>query len=180
MRTIISQEQLQEGVQRLANEIREYYQGKSLTMIGVLADSLIFLGDLVRSVGLPHRLGIVPAHRSASQDLLPGPLVVVPEQLRFEVEHRDVLLVDELLDSGDTLNELIPQIDDLGPKSVRVAVLLRKQGRQKPGTIEPAFVGFDIPEGYAVGYGMSYNDRFRELPYIAQLDPEDFIQDAGT
>lgn len=173
MRVIIDQDQLQEGVRRLAGEIREHYNGKRLTMLGVLADSIVFLSDLVRMVGLPHRLGIVVARRAANQDVLPGPLVVLPDQLRSEVQDRDVLLVDELLDSGKTLWSLIPQIDELAPRSLRTVVLLRKTGAQTT-PVNPNFVGFEIPEGFAVGYGLHYRDRYRELPHIAQMEPDDF------
>jgi hypoxanthine phosphoribosyltransferase len=88
------------------------------------------------------------------------------------VQGRNVLLVDDIFDTGNTLWELIPQIDELGPTSVHCAVLLQKEGRgQAP--MKPDFVGFTIPDKFVVGYGLDYNDHYRNLPYLAELEPSE-------
>jgi hypoxanthine phosphoribosyltransferase len=92
--------------------------------------------------------------------------------LSSDVRSRDVLLVDDIFDTGNTLWELLPQIDELGATSVRSAVLLRKAGRAK-APIKPDFVGFDIPDAFVVGYGLDFRDRYRNLPYVAVLEPSE-------
>jgi len=98
--------------------------------------------------------------------------VITTDLLSSGVQNRDVLLVDDIFDTGHTLYELIPQIDELGPSSVRSAVLLRKQGRCEV-SLKPDFVGFDIPNEFVVGYGLDYNDQYRNLPYVAVLEPHE-------
>jgi hypoxanthine phosphoribosyltransferase len=85
---------------------------------------------------------------------------------------RDVLLVDDIFDTGHTLLEVISLLDELGPKSIRSAVLLRKHGRQEVD-VQPDFVAFEIPDQFVVGYGLDYRDAYRNLPYVAALEPED-------
>ncbi len=89
-----------------------------------------------------------------------------------DIQRRDVLLVDDIFDTGRTLWELIPQIDELGPTSVRSAVLLEKKGRCEVA-MKPDFVGFTIPDEFVVGYGLDYNDMHRNLPYVAALEPQE-------
>jgi hypoxanthine phosphoribosyltransferase len=102
----------------------------------------------------------------------PGPLVINTDLLTDGIEGRDVLLVDDIFDTGHTLSELVPQIDDLGPASIRTAVLLMKQGQCKVDR-KPDFVGFEVPNEFVVGYGLDYNDHYRNLPHIAVLEPAD-------
>jgi hypoxanthine phosphoribosyltransferase len=92
--------------------------------------------------------------------------------LMSDIRGRHVLLVDDIFHTGNTIWELIPQLDELGPESVRVAVLLRKEGQCRVPK-QPDFVGFDIPNGFVVGYGLDYEDRYRNLPYVAMLEPQE-------
>ena len=98
--------------------------------------------------------------------------------LSYGVQGRHVLLVDDIFHTGQTLWDLIPQIDELGPASVRSAVLLQKKGRAK-WTLKPDFVGFTIPNEFVVGYGLDYRDRYRNLPYLAALEPEELAEESS-
>ena len=129
MKTLLSEEELQEGIRRLAEEIRGHYDGRPLTIVGVLIGSVVLLADLIRLLDMPLRVGLVQARSYARGSTRPGPLAIDVDLLSCDVRGRDVLLVDDIFDTGNTLWELVPQIDDLGPTSVRTAVLLRKQGR---------------------------------------------------
>jgi hypoxanthine phosphoribosyltransferase len=170
MKTLLTEEQLRQGVERLAGEIRQHYQGRPLTIIGVLIGSVVFLVDLIRRLDVPLRLNLVQARNDHHGSTRPGPLVIDLDLLASDVRARDVLLVDDIFHTGKTLWELLPQIDELGPTSVRSAVLLRKAGQcQVP--IKPDFVAFDIPDTFVVGYGLDYRDAYRHLPYIAELEP---------
>ena len=171
MKTLITEEQLHQGVRRLADEIGADYHDRPLTIIGVLIGSIVFLTDLIRQLDGSLRVGLVQA-RSYRQNTRPGSLVLNLDLLSTDVRGRDVLLVDDIFDTGNTLWELVPQIDELGPSSVRTAVLLRKEGRCEV-SMKPDFVGFDIPDSFVVGYGLDYHDLYRNLPYVAQLEPEE-------
>jgi hypoxanthine phosphoribosyltransferase len=119
---------------------------------------------------MPLRVGVVQAssYRGTPQR---GPLVINAELMPDIADHQ-VLVVDDILDTGHTLVELMALLEKLGPRSVRTAVLLRKTGRQEVA-FEPDFVGFEIPDEFVVGYGLDYRDAFRNLPYVAALDSSD-------
>jgi hypoxanthine phosphoribosyltransferase len=175
MKTLLSEDQLREGIRRLAGEIQKQYQGKPLTIVGVLIGSVVLLADLIRMLDLPLRVEMVQARSYRGASTRPGPLVVNLELLSTGIQGRNVLLVDDIFDTGHTLWELIPQIDELGPSSVRSAVLLQKEGRCEV-SMKPDFVGFTIPNEFVVGYGLDYNDQYRNLPYLAVLEPGEIKQ----
>ena len=170
MKTLLTEDQLRQGIDRLAGEIRQHYQQRPLTIVGVLTHSIMLMTDLVRRLDNPMRIELIQARNSSQRSTRPGPLVIDLDLLSSDVRGRDVLLVDDIFHTGKTLWELLPQIDELGPTSVRSAVLLRKAGQcQVP--IKPDFVAFDIPDTFVVGYGLDYRDAYRHLPYIAELEP---------
>jgi hypoxanthine phosphoribosyltransferase len=174
MKTLLSEEQLRDGIRRLAENIRSHYQGKPLTIVGVLIGSIVLLADLIRLLDMPIRVELVQA-RSYRNGTRPGPLVLNTDLLSEGIRGRDVLLVDDIFDTGHTLFELIPQIDELGPATLHSAVLLMKQGRGEV-PMKPDFVGFEVPDAFVVGYGLDYRDQYRNLPYIATLEPGDMVE----
>jgi len=178
MKTLINEEQLGEGIRRLAAEIHKHYEDKPLTIIGVMIGSVVLLADLIRLLDLPLRVELVQARSYRAGSTRPGPLVINVELLSRGIQGRDVLLVDDIFDTGHTLWELIPQIDELGPASVRSAVLLWKEGRSEVA-MKPDFAAFTIPNEFVVGYGLDYHDRYRNLPYLAALEPHE-IEDQAT
>jgi hypoxanthine phosphoribosyltransferase len=167
MDVLLSAERIQARVGELARQIAQDYHGQPLTIVGVLTGSLIFLADLVRRLDLPLRIGLLQASSYRGAVTAPGELRVGPD-LVPDVRGRHVLLLDDILDTGQTLAHLVRHLHDLGPLSVRVAVLLRKLGRQTV-VLEPDYFGFDIPNAFVVGYGLDYNDEYRNLPYLAVL-----------
>ncbi|MEN6459360.1 MAG: phosphoribosyltransferase family protein [Thermoguttaceae bacterium] len=172
MKTLIPEEQVRNGIHRLAAEIQQHYDSKPLTLVGVMIGSVVLLADLIRLLDAPLRAELLHARCDREKGICQGPLVIDEDLLSFGVRGRHVLLVDDIFHTGRTLWDLIPQIDDLGPLSVRTAVLLQKAGKTEV-PLKPDFVGFTIPEVFVVGYGLDYNDRYRSLPYLAALDPED-------
>jgi hypoxanthine phosphoribosyltransferase len=167
MEVLLSAEQIQTRVGELARQIAADYHGQPLTIVGVLTGSLVFLADLVRRLDLPLRIGLIQASSYRGAVTAPGELHVGPD-LVPDVRGRHVLLLDDILDTGQTIGHLVRHLRDLGSLSVRVAVLLRKLGRQTVA-LEPDYSGFDIPDAFVVGYGLDYNDEYRNLPYIAVL-----------
>lgn len=176
MKVLLTEEQLREGVHRMAGQIRQRYQGRPLTIIGVMIGSLVVVADLIRLLDIPLRVEFVQTRSYRKNSTRPGPLAINLDLLSTDVRDRDVLLVDDIFDTGHTLWELVPEIDALGPASVHTAVLLRKQGRDEV-PMKPDFVCFDIPDAFVVGYGLDYNDLYRNLPYVAVLEPHELAEE---
>src|SRR5207244_10325250 len=137
-------------------------QGKPVTIVGVLTGCLMFLADLVRHLDLPLRIGLIQASSYRGEVTTPGQLKIAPELIP-DLRGRNVLLLDDILDTGQTLGYLVKHLQTVGVASLRVAVLLRKQGRQTM-PLEPEYCGFQIPDAFVVGYGLDYNDEYRHLP----------------
>ena len=169
MRELLSQRRLAQGVEQLAQQIVDCYGESPLTIIGVLTGSVVFLADLIRQLEMPLRVGVVqaPSYEGTERGGL-----TINSDLMLDIQGRDVLLLDDILDSGHTLRNLITLTQQLGPRSVRTAVLLRKTGCQQVA-LEPDFVCFDIPDEFVVGYGLDYQDAYRNLSFVAALEPGD-------
>jgi hypoxanthine phosphoribosyltransferase len=164
---LISESQIQDRLREMGREIEDDYRNKPLTIVAVLTGSLIALADLVRQIRIPLRIALVQAssYRGATTT---ATTLVINEAFAPDVSGRDVLLLDDILDTGHTLAALVQHIEDRGAGSVRTAVLLRKIGRQI-APLEPNYCGFVIPDAFVVGYGLDYNDDYRHLPYVGVL-----------
>ncbi len=169
MKTLLNEIELNEGVERLASEINEHYGNRPLTIIGVLTGSIVMLADVIRKLQMPLRVGVVQT--SSYQGTERGALTINAEMM-LDITGRDVLLIDDIFDTGHTLTEVTELMNDLGPTSLKSAVLLLKTGRQEVDW-KPDFVAFDIPDEFVVGYGLDYNDEYRNLPFLACLGPAD-------
>ncbi len=176
MKILLNETELRNGVQQLADSINNEYRGRPLTIIGVLTGSIVLLADVIRKLEMPLRVGVV--HTSSYVGTQRGALTINAE-IMLDITNRDVLLVDDIFDTGHTLNEVIALMNDLGPKSLKSAVLLLKTGRQEVD-YRPDFVAFDIPDEFVVGYGLDYNDEYRNLPYLASLEPTDIQSSTDT
>ena len=171
MKTLIDADRIRDEVAGLGRRIADEYRGRPLTILGVLTGSIIFVADLMRQIDLPHRVGLIEASSYRGRTTRAGELTVSTD-LVPEIAGRDVLLVDDIFDTGRTLVELIAAVEARGPASVRSAVLLWKEGRSEV-TIEPDYHCFKIPDVFVVGFGLDYDDDYRHLPSIAVLDESD-------
>lgn len=169
MRVLLSADQIQSSVDRLAAEICQREAGRPLTVIAVMTGSIIFLADLIRKLDMPLCVGVIQARSYQGTDR--GALSVNADMLP-EVADRDVLVVDDIFDTGHTLVEVLAMLEGLNPRSVQTAVLVLKQGKQRV-SLRPDYVGCEIPDVFVVGYGLDYNDAYRNLPYLAALEPSD-------
>jgi hypoxanthine phosphoribosyltransferase len=167
MDILLPADRIQHRVAELARQIARDYQGKQLTIVGVLNGCLMFVPDLVRHLDLPLEIGFLRASSYRGETTRPGTLHIISELLP-EVAGRNVLLLDDILDTGQTLHQLLALVKRHQPASLRVGVLLRKIGQQEI-PIVPDYCGFDIPNTFVVGYGLDYDGEFRHLPYIAVL-----------
>ncbi|WP_231734139.1 hypoxanthine phosphoribosyltransferase [Calycomorphotria hydatis] len=168
MKTLHSPEEIQLRVAEIGRQVAADYDGKPLTLLGVLTGSLVFLADLMRQISLPHRVGLVQASSYRGQVTTPGDLTI-NDSLLPDLKGRDVLLVDDIFDTGRTLDALIRRIEQEEPKSIRSAVLLWKTARREIDRT-PDYCGFEIPDEFVVGYGLDYNDEYRHLPFVGVLE----------
>jgi hypoxanthine phosphoribosyltransferase len=154
-------------VEELASDIMRAYDGKPVTVVGILTGCLIFTADLIRRIDLPLRVAFLTASSYRGATTVPG-LLEIRDDLLPDIAGRHILLLDDILDTGKTLTRVVAHLIDRGAASVKVGVLLRKVGRQEV-PFEPDFVGFAIPDKFVVGYGLDYNDEYRHLPFIGVL-----------
>jgi len=170
VKTLLSESEVKTGVARMAARIADDYRGRPVTILGVMTGSVVLLADLIRQLDMPLRVGVVQAssYRGATSR---GELVINVE-LMPDVADRDVLLVDDIFDTGHTLVGLLKLLEPLQVRSVRTAVLLLKEGRQQV-EYRPDYVAFSIPDEFVVGYGLDYRDTYRNLPFVATLEPAD-------
>lgn len=167
---LYSEELLASKVAELGAKITEDYMGKELLVIGVLKGANIFLSDLVRKIDLPVKLDFIAASSYGSSTESSG-VVRILKDLDYSIEGKHVLIVEDIIDTGLTLHYLLDNFKARNPKSVSVCTLLDKPERRKV-EIDVAYVGFDIPDEFIVGYGIDYAEKYRNLPYIATLKPE--------
>ena len=171
MKLLIGEDEIRERVAELGRQIVADYREGPVTVLGVLTGSIIFLADLIRAVDLPIRVGLIQASSYRGRATRPGELAVSTDLLP-DVAGQNVVLVDDIFDTGHTLATLCDLIRAKQPRSLRSAVLLWKEGRSQVA-IEPDYNCFRIPDVFVVGYGLDYNDQYRHLPYIAALEPGD-------
>ena len=171
MKQVLSPTQISDGVEKLAAQLREIYGDRPVTIVAILTGSLVLLADLIRELGMPLRVALIHASRHRTPDQ-PGEMTAVDDSILPKFKTRDVLVIDDIFDTGHTLVEVLAQLLGHEPKSLRTAVLMGKIGRSEVA-IHPDIVMFDIPDEFVVGYGLDYEDRYRNLPYVAALEPAD-------
>jgi hypoxanthine phosphoribosyltransferase len=174
MKVLFDKETLHHGVAEMAEGIERAYEGRQLTIVGVLTGSVVLLADLIRLIEQPMRVGVIQASSYRGATTERGDLIINSE-LMLDISARDVLLVDDIFDTGHTLKNVVEKLHEFGPRSVKSAVLLRKKGRQETD-YEPDFTAFQIPDEFVVGYGLDYEDLYRNLPYLAALEDEDIMR----
>lgn len=171
MKVLYSPAEIRVSIERLGAEISERYRGREVTLLSVLRGGLIFTADLLRALDLSVRLDAVRARTYHGASHAPGEAEVsFPPGLALAGAH--VLIVDDILDTGVTLSRIIQEVQTRGAESVASVVLLDKPDRRIV-SIEADWVGFRIPNVWVVGYGLDHAERFRNLPHLAALEPQD-------
>jgi hypoxanthine phosphoribosyltransferase len=166
---LISQQAIAHRVRSLAKQIEKDFVGRDLVIVALLNGTVVFLADLLRRLSLPLRLDFIGV--SSYGGGTESTELVFTKELRLDVSGRDVLLVDDILDTGKTLFRVSAKLRRLGPRQIKICVLLDKPSRR----VEPIaadYIGFTIPNHFVVGYGLDYAERFRNLPFVGVLHPE--------
>ena len=174
---LVSEEQIQARTAELAADVARDYgptlDGQDLLLITVLKGAVMFVTDLARAIPLPTQLEFMAVSSYGSSTSSSG-VVRILKDLDRDIADRDVLIVEDIVDSGLTLSWLMRNLATRGPKSLRVCTLLRKPDAVR-ADVDIAYIGFDIPNEFVVGYGLDYNERYRNLPFIGVLK-EDAIR----
>lgn len=167
---LYSREAIAQKVEELGRRITQDYQGKTPLLISVLRGSVVFSADLLRHIDLACEIDFMAVSSYGDQAQSSG-VVRILKDLETHIGDRDVIIVEDILDSGLTLSYLVKNLASRKPASIRLATLLHKEGKQKVDIV-PDYVGFSCPDEFVVGYGLDFAERYRNLPYIGVLKPE--------
>lgn len=168
---LISQSQIARRVRQLTNQLKADFAGRDLVVVSLLTGTVMFLADLIRHLDLPLRLDFIGVS-SYGAGTTSGELAFT-KQLRLKVDGRDVLLVDDILDTGKTLAKVREVLQAQNPRQIKTCVLLDKKSR-RVAPVEADYVGFEIPDYFVVGYGLDFAERYRNLPFVGVLKPEQY------
>jgi len=164
---LVPADDLSRRVRELAAEVSRDYAGKDLVLIGVLKGAVFFLADLMRAIEIPVEVDFMAVASYGSATKSSG-VVRILKDLDAAIDGRDVLIVEDIVDSGLTLQYLLRNLAGRNPRSLEVCALLIKPERRKV-ELETRYVGFEIPDRFAIGYGLDHAERYRNLPYVAAL-----------
>lgn len=167
---LFDEETLAKKVKELGQQIASDYHGEDLLVVGILKGANVFMGDLIRKIDLPIQIDFM-AVSSYGHSTESSGVVKINKDLDCEIEDRNVLIVEDIVDSGLTLKYLAENLTSRGPKSLKICALLDKPERRKTN-IKIDYKGFDIPDVFIVGYGIDFAEKYRNLPYIASLKEE--------
>ena len=168
VRCLITESEIEHAVVNLGRRISDEYRGQPLTVIGILTGSIMLVTDLMRQIDVPHKLGLVHASSYRGQATTAGGLRVDLSDLP-DLTNRHVLVIDDIFDTGKTMDAILDRVRQASPLSVKSVVLLWKKQRTEVALV-PDYFAFEIPNEFVVGYGLDFNDEYRHLPYIGVIE----------
>lgn len=166
---LFTEEEIQEKVAQLGRQIMADYEGEDLLVVGILKGAFIFMADLVRKIDIPLELDFMSVSSYGSSTTSSGEVRIMKD-LDYSIENKSVLIVEDIVDTGLTLNYICEILKKRGPKSVKICCLLDKPSRRK-SPIKPDYVGYSIPDEFVVGYGLDYAGQYRGYPAVCILKP---------
>lgn len=164
---VLTEKDIDETVTALARQISEDYRGRQLVLIGVLKGAFVFMADLMRKLTIPVLIDFIRVSSYGQQDVSSGEIHRITD-LTMDIRNKDVLVVEDILDTGLTMQEIVSHLLSLNPRSVRVCALIDKSGRRRTD-FQADYTGHSIEEGFLVGYGLDYAEQHRYLPAIYEL-----------
>ena len=168
---LVSEEQLRQKVAELGAQISRDYEGRDLLMVSILKGGAVFMADLMRTVTIPCAIDFMVVSSYGGANTESTGLVKIVKDLDADLSGKDVLIVEDILDTGITLSNLLPMLRLRNPNSVRLCTILSIPSRRK-ADIEPVYLGFEVPDEFVVGYGLDFDEKYRNLPYVGVLKPE--------
>lgn len=170
LKVLLTEEELKERIDELGAMISRDYAGKNLLMVSVLKGSIAFMADLMRAIDIPVAIDFMATSSYGAGTKTSG-VVKIVKDLDLNLAEYDVLLVEDILDSGRTLSYLLELLESRQPKSVKICTLLDKPERREVD-VPVAYTGFTVPDEFVIGYGLDFDEKYRNLPYIGVLKPE--------
>lgn len=167
---LLTEQQIKDKVKELGAQIAKDYAGKNLMLVGLLKGSVVFMTDLMRAIDIPVAIDFMSVS-SYGKGVKTSGVVKIIKDLDVEIKDYDILIVEDILDSGMTLSYITQMLQNRGPKSIRLCTLLDKPERHKVD-VHIDYCGFVVPDEFIVGYGLDYAEKYRNLPYIGVLKPE--------
>ena len=168
---LLSEEQIQAKVKELAAQLSREYAGKDPVFVGVLKGVVVFFADMIRNIDIPCQIDFM--YISSYSGTTTTGRTEIRKDVSVDIRGRHVVILEDIFDTGTSLTFTVNHLMNKEPASLRVCTLLDKPERRKPGvTLQPEYVGFTIPNEFVVGYGLDYNEHYRNLPYIGILKPE--------
>ena len=168
---LVTEEQLKAKVNELGAQITKDYEGRDLLLVSILKGSVVFMADLMRAIRMPCGIDFMVVSSYGGANTTSTGLVKIVKDLDQDLSGKDLLIVEDILDTGITLSHLVPMLKLRNPASVRLCTILSKPSRRK-ADIEPDYLGFEVPDEVVVGYGLDYDEKYRNLPYVGVLKPE--------
>lgn len=168
---LLTEQQIQDRIEELGQELSREYEGKFPVVVGVLKGVVVFYADMVRKIRVPCEMDFMSI--SSYKGTESTGTTVVRKDVGADIKGRHVLILEDIYDTGNSLNFTYHHLLSKEPASIKICTLLDKPGRRKPGiTLKPDYVGFTIPDAFVVGYGLDFNEKYRNLPYVGILKPE--------
>lgn len=166
---LVSEQQLKDKVAQLGAQISQDYAGKDLVLVSILKGAVVFMADLMRAVTIPCSIDFMVVSSYGAGTTTTG-LVKIIKDLDSDLSGKDVLIVEDILDTGVTLSNLVPMLKMRDPNSLRSCAILDKPSRRR-ADIQADYIGFQVPDEFVVGYGLDYDEKYRNLPYVGVLKP---------
>ena len=169
-RILVSEEQLKAKVAELGDQITRDYEGRQLVLVSILKGSVVFMADLMRAIHMPCSIDFMVVSSYGGANTSSTGLVKIIKDLDQDLTGKDLLIVEDILDTGITLSHLVPMLQLRNPASVKLCTILSKPSRRKVD-LHPDYLGFEVPDEFVVGYGLDYDEKYRNLPYVGVLKP---------
>ena len=168
---LLTEEQIQERIRQLGETLSEEYAGKDPIIVGVLKGVVVFYADMIRQIKVPCQMDFMWISSYAGTNSTEE--MIVRRDVSADIKGRHVLILEDIYDTGNSLNFTYKHLMEKEPASLKICTLLDKPSRRKPGiTLQPDYIGFEIPNYFVVGYGLDFNEHYRNLPYVGVLKPE--------
>ncbi len=170
---LISEKRIEEMVTALAEQINEDFKYKEIILVGLLKGSVVFMSDILRKINMPCSIDFMIASSYGSGTMSSG-VVKISKDLSVDIENKNVIIIEDIVDSGNTLSSIMELLKNRNPASLKLCSLLSKPSRRVK-EVKIDYLGTEIPDEFVVGYGLDYDERYRNLPYIGVLKPEIYL-----
>ena len=170
-KVLVTEDEIKARVAQLGAQISGDYEGRDLLLVSILKGAVVFMADLMREVTIPASIDFMVVSSYGGANTTTTGLVKIIKDLDADLSGKDVLIVEDIMDTGVTLSHLVPMLKMRNPESVKICAILDKPSRRKVEMV-PDYIGFEVPDEFVVGYGLDYDEKYRNLPYIGVLKEE--------